>query len=141
MARTRPNAHWRSLDEGPDHDYPGYPDISCADGHDPESATAFTAAQTRDNADANAWLISSEANWVDAGRPYPWAVQYSGFCALTAYVLASGTPYVPRRQLPELDLTEPLPERLDGVPAELPGTVGPTAQPVRQPVVSASPTV
>jgi hypothetical protein len=74
---------------------PGYPDISCTDDHDPESVTAFTAAQTGDSADADAWLVNSEANWVDAGRPYPWTVQDSGFRALTAYVLARGKPYVP----------------------------------------------
>ena len=42
---------------------------------------------------------------------------------------------VPRRQLPELDLTEPIPECLDSVPVKLPGPVGPAAQPVGQPVV------
>jgi len=42
---------------------------------------------------------------------------------------------VPRRELPELDITEPFSERLDGVPVELLGPVGPAAQPVRQPVV------
>ena len=39
--------------------------------------------------------LSSQANWVNAGRPYPWTVQDSGFRALTAYVLTSGTPDVP----------------------------------------------
>lgn len=74
---------------------PGYPDISCTDGHDPESATAYAAAQTGDAGGANSWLDSSQVNWVDAGRPYPWTVQDSGFRALTAYVLNSGTPYLP----------------------------------------------
>jgi hypothetical protein len=43
--------------------------------------------------------------------------------------------HVPGGQVPELDLAEPLSQRLDGIPVELPGPVGPAVQPVGQPVV------
>jgi hypothetical protein len=46
-----------------------------------------------------------------------------------------GLLHVTGRQLPELDLTEPLPECLDGVPVEFPGPVGPAVESVSQPVI------
>jgi hypothetical protein len=73
---------------------PGYPDTTCDDEHDPESFTAYAAAQTGRTAAAAAWLDNSQVNWVDAGRPYPWTVQDSGVRALTAYVLSRRAPYV-----------------------------------------------
>jgi hypothetical protein len=75
---------------------PAYPDISCAAGHDPESATAYAAAQTGDTAAARSWLDHSQANWVDPGRPYPWTVQDSGFRALTPTCSPPEPPTSPR---------------------------------------------
>ena len=39
---------------------PGYPDTTCDDEHDPESFTAYAAAQTGRTAAAAAWLDNSQ---------------------------------------------------------------------------------
>lgn len=71
---------------------PGYPDISCPD-HDTGSGVAYAAAQAG-NSLAATWLASTQADWADAGHPYPWVVADSGLRAVIAYVLAAGKPWV-----------------------------------------------
>jgi hypothetical protein len=65
--------------------------ITCNTWSDTESFTAYAAAQTGATAAANTWLANAVTNWIDAGHPYPWVVGDSGWTAMTAYILETGT--------------------------------------------------
>ncbi len=67
---------------------PAYPDISCP-LHYTEAPTAYAAAQVGDKQSVDLWLMNSQINWVNPGRPYPWTVADSGFSALAAQKAAT----------------------------------------------------
>ncbi|GEL25630.1 hypothetical protein PSU4_45840 [Pseudonocardia sulfidoxydans NBRC 16205] len=71
--------------------WPGWQDSTPAYGtispdHDPNSSVAYAAAVLGDGAALDAYLRSSQARWIDTGRPPPWTVDDSGFRALAAQV-------------------------------------------------------
>jgi hypothetical protein len=66
--------------------------ITCNTWGDTESFTAFAAAQTGATAAANTWLTNALTNWIAPGhRGWPWVVGDSGWTAMTAYDLETGT--------------------------------------------------
>ena len=67
---------------------PAYPDISCP-LHYTEAPTAYAAAQVGDKQSVDLWLMNSQINWINPGRPYPWTVADSGFRALAAQKAAT----------------------------------------------------
>lgn len=52
--------------------------------HDPNASVAYAAARAGDTTALDAYLVSSQRNWADAGRPPPWTVDDAGFRALAA---------------------------------------------------------
>ncbi|PYS17665.1 MAG: hypothetical protein DMG17_08790, partial [Acidobacteria bacterium] len=62
--------------------------ISCP-LHYTEAPTAYAAAQVGDKQSVDLWLMNSQINWINPGRPYPWTVADSGFRALAAQKAAT----------------------------------------------------
>jgi len=70
------------------------------------------------------------------GSPEEWQDWWLGVTQrVTGRPTRPGSVDIPGGELPELDVSQPLPQRLDGVPVELPGPVRPAAQSARQPVI------
>jgi hypothetical protein len=74
---------------------PSYGSVSVE--HDPNSSVAYAAAHAGDLPALDDYLVRSQRNWADAGRPPPWTVDDSGFRALAA---SAGPPASPSRGAP-----------------------------------------